>query len=338
MEKPCISTIKHLFILDSSYHMGDRSFYFIHSFFVAGFSVFAFFVPSENTLFARSLEMAARHRVHREPLHPRRGYPPDGPYARGPPMPRPPPIPPHPAVLEEELELQHVEMRRLVADNRRLLEDRMALQRDLAAVKEELHRMNLAIGDIRAEHEVHSRELIDKGMKLEADLRASEPLKNEVIQLRSEVQKLNNLKQELTGKVQNLTQDVARLQADNQQIPLMRAEIDGLHQELMRARTMVDYEKKANIEFMEQRQSMEKNLVSMAREVEKLRAELASADGRHWGAGGPYGTKFGSPEGGFPAPYADGYGVHLGAAEKGPLYGVGAASRKGQEKPRLNRR
>ena len=51
------------------------------------------------------------------------------------------------------------------------------------------------------------------------------------------------------------------------------------------SRTMVDYEKKANIEFMEQRQSMEKNLVSMAREVEKLRAELASADGRHWGAG-----------------------------------------------------
>ena len=30
---------------------------------------------------------------------------------------------------------------------------------------------------------------------------------------------------------------------------------------------------------------MEKNLVSMAREVEKLRAELASTDARPWGAG-----------------------------------------------------
>ncbi|KAK7402268.1 hypothetical protein VNO78_14395 [Psophocarpus tetragonolobus] len=285
--------------------------------------------------------MASRHRVHREALNARRGYPAEGPYARVAPMPRPPPpIPPHPAVLEEELEYQHAEMRRLVADNRRLIDDRMALQRDLAAAKEELHRMNLAIGDIRAEHEAHSRELVEKGRKMEADLRANEPLKNEVMQLRAEVQKLNNLKQELTGKVQTLTQDAARLQADNQQIPMMRAEIDGLHQELMRARTMVDYEKKANMEFMEQRQSMEKNLVSMAREVEKLRAELASADGRHWGAGmsgGPYGTKFGSPEG-FPAPYADGYGVHLGAAEKGPLYGASAASRKGHEKPRMNRR
>ncbi|KAG4955464.1 hypothetical protein JHK85_041844 [Glycine max] len=297
--------------------------------------------------------MASRHRVHREPLNARRGYPPEGPYARVAPMPRPlPPIPPHPSVLEEELEFQHAEMRRLVADNRRLIDDRMALQRDLGAAKEELHRMNLAIGDIRAEHEAHSRELVEKGMKMEADLRANEPLKNEVMQLRSEVKKLNNLKQELTGKVQTLTQDVARLQADNQQIPMMRAKIDGLHQELMHARcvaqlltgTMVDYEKKANMEFMEQRQSMEKNLVSMAREVEKLRAELASADSRHWGAGmsgmtgGPYGTKFGSPEG-FPAPYADGYGsVHLGAADKGPMYGAGAASRKEHEKPHMNRR
>lgn len=50
-------------------------------------------------------------------------------------------------------------------------------------------------------------------------------------------------------------------------------------------RTAVDYEKKGNIELMEQRQAMEKNLVSMAREVEKLRAELSSTDARQWGAG-----------------------------------------------------
>lgn len=36
---------------------------------------------------------------------------------------------------------------------------------------------------------------------------------------------------------------------------------------------------------MEQRQAMEKNLISMAREVEKLRAELAAGDGRVWDAG-----------------------------------------------------
>ena len=50
-------------------------------------------------------------------------------------------------------------------------------------------------------------------------------------------------------------------------------------------RAAIDYEKKVNIELVEQRQAMEKNLVSMAREVEKLRADLANSDGRGWSAG-----------------------------------------------------
>lgn len=52
-------------------------------------------------------------------------------------------------------------------------------------------------------------------------------------------------------------------------------------------RTAIEFEKKENVELMEQRQVMEKNLVSMAREVEKLRAELAAGDGRMWSAGNP---------------------------------------------------
>lgn len=53
----------------------------------------------------------------------------------------------------------------------------------------------------------------------------------------------------------------------------------------MTSRSAVDYEKKAKIELMDQRQAMETNLVSMAREVEKLRAELSNSDGRAWVAG-----------------------------------------------------
>lgn len=50
-------------------------------------------------------------------------------------------------------------------------------------------------------------------------------------------------------------------------------------------RGAIDYEKKEKFELMDQRQTMEKNMVSMAREVEKLRAELATVDSRPWGFG-----------------------------------------------------
>lgn len=177
--------------------------------------------------------MAGRNRVPHEAFGHRRGYPmeehvPRGPLAR--------PIPPHPALLEEELEIRHVELRRLLGENRRLVEDRFALERELTAAKEELRRMNLGIADMRAEQELQSRELIERGMKLEADLRATEPLKNEAAQLRAEIQRLNAIRQDLSGQVQALSQDLAKLRADNQQIPALRTEIDGLHQELLRAR------------------------------------------------------------------------------------------------------
>ncbi|KAG9454849.1 hypothetical protein H6P81_007753 [Aristolochia fimbriata] len=301
-------------------------------------SVRRFFEPS-LAFPSTSNSMAGRNRM---PRHVddgrRRGYPnpPENhppPFVRGP-MPRPP----HPALLEEELELQHGEIRRLVGENRRLVEDRMVMQRELGMAKEEIHRMNLIIADIRADKEAHSRELIEKGLKLEADLRAAEPLRSEVLQLRAEVQKLNSIRQDLSGQIQSLTQELARLQAENQQIPLLRTDIDGLRQELARARAAFDYEKKANAELVEQRQAMEKNLVSMAREVEKLRADFANANGRPWGPGGSYAFKPGSPEGSFPSSFVDGYGIHMGVSDKGPLYGVGSVSYGGFEKSRLNRR
>lgn len=58
-----------------------------------------------------------------------------------------------------------------------------------------------------------------------------------------------------------------------------------LELDILSYRAAIDYEKKANFELVEQRQNMEKNLVSMAREVEKLRAELATVDARPWSAG-----------------------------------------------------
>lgn len=280
--------------------------------------------------------MAGRnYRIPRDAFDHRRGYPPEGPIHRGP-LPRP--VPPHPAMLEEELEMQRVEIHRLLGENRRLVEDRVALQRELAAAKEEIHHMNLAIGDIRAEQDMHSRDLIERGLKLENDLRVTEPLKKEADQLRAEVKKLNKMRQDLSGQVQNLTKDLTELKADSKQIPNLRAEVDGLHQELMHARAAIDYEKKANIELMEQRAVMEKNLVSMAREVEKLRAELINADGRSWAAGGSYGMNYSRPEVGFRAPYGDGYGAHLSAADKGHMYGSGSESWGVHEKSRMTRR
>uniref|UniRef100_A0A1J3GHC7 Protein FLX-like 3 n=1 Tax=Noccaea caerulescens TaxID=107243 RepID=A0A1J3GHC7_NOCCA len=280
--------------------------------------------------------MSGRNRIHREVresfhdvrdgFHDRRPLPPpERPFLRGPPMLQSPP----PSLLED-LQIQDAEIRRLLNDNHRLAEDRVILERELGAAKEELHRMNLIISDLRSEQDLQSREFSEKRHKLEADIRAMESYKKEALQLRGDVQKLNDMKRELSGDVQILRKDLVKLQSENKQIPGLRGEVKDLQKELMHARGAIDYEKKEKFELMEQRQTMEKNMVSMAREVEKLRAELATVDSRPWGFGGSYGMNYNNMDGAFRGSYGENDSF-LGSLERSQYYSHGSGS---QKKPR----
>lgn len=219
----------------------------------------------------------------------------------------PMPLPPHPVALEEELDLQHRDIQRLLAENRHVIDDNVMLQRDLTSVKDEIHRLNQVIPKMHGDKEAQRRELIERGLKLEAELRSAEPLRAELGQLRADAQKLNAQNKDLSSQVQTLTKDMNRVQSENKQVAAMKSEIDKMHKDLVDTRRVYEYEKKGNEELVEQNRSMEKSLIAMAREIEKLRAEQASADRRARGAGG-YGMLNGSPETRYPGPYGDVYG------------------------------
>ncbi|CAN8288018.1 unnamed protein product [Cochlearia groenlandica] len=275
--------------------------------------------------------MSGRSRIHRDSYHDRRVYSPEGPFLRAPPMIQPPP----PQSLLEDLQIQDAEIRRLLNDNHRLAEDRGILERELGSAKEELRRMNLLVSDLRGEQDLQLREFSEKRHKLETEIRAMESYKKEAVQLRGEAQKLSEVKRELSGDVQILRKDLVKLQSDNKQIPSLRAEVKDLQKELMHARGAIDYEKKEKFELMEQRQTMEKNMVSMAREVEKLRAELATVDSRPWGFGASYGN--GMNLSNMDSAFRGSYGENdsfLGSTERSQYYSHASGS---QKKPRLDR-
>ncbi|XP_019160345.1 PREDICTED: protein FLX-like 3 [Ipomoea nil] len=251
--------------------------------------------------------MSSRNRLPRQSDN-HRGYR-DGPPAR-PVMQRGPgPLPPHPAALEEELEIQHRDMQRILADNRHVLDENVMLERELTAVKDEILRLGQFIPKLHGDNEVQAREYIERGLKLEAELHSAEPLRAELGGLRADAQKLNGFRQELSTQVQSLTKDLNQLQTENKQVAAMKADIDGMRKELVEARRVYELEKKENTELVEQNQAMEKDLVSMAREMERLRAEQMAAERRARGLGvGPYGMLNESPEMGYPSGlYGDPY-------------------------------
>jgi len=221
-------------------------------------------------------------------------------------------------ILEEKIATQHQEIQRLLTENQRLAATHVALRQELAATQQEVQRLQQGLRNVQGERETQFRGLAEKASRMEQELRALEPLKIDLQRAQADAQKLLMNRQELTAQVQQLTQDMQRTRTDAQQVPAMKADIDGLRQEIQRARTAFEFEKNANTELLEQRTAMEKNLVSMAREVEKLRAELTNAEKKVRGStyGGSYGSDVGY------ASYGDGYGV----GQMNPGAGAGAGA------------
>ncbi|KAF8012784.1 hypothetical protein BT93_I0821 [Corymbia citriodora subsp. variegata] len=199
-------------------------------------------------------------------------------------------LPPPPEVLEQKLAAQHVEMQRLATENQRLANTHGALRQELAAAQHELQILHAQVGAVKSEREQQMRSLMDKIAKMDADIQAAEPLKLELQKARADAQKLIVARQELFAKVQQLTQDLQRAHADVQQLPALMSELEGLRKEYHHCRVTFDYEKRLFDDHLQQLQVMEKNYVTMAAEVEKLRAELsnaANAEGRAGPQGGP---------------------------------------------------
>ncbi|MCD7460512.1 hypothetical protein HAX54_043678 [Datura stramonium] len=181
------------------------------------------------------------------------GYP-TAEYITPSPMPPPMPHPPmfHPVLLEKEREMYNAEMHRILDENKRLVEERIISQHELGVAGEKIQRLNLIIADIHVQHEIHTHKLMERGLKLIEEIPAIEPLKNEIKHLHSEVIRLSTIKDDLSSQVETLTENLARVQVENNQIPSLRAEIDGLRHELLCARSVAEYENKAKVELMDQ--------------------------------------------------------------------------------------
>ncbi|KAJ8898576.1 hypothetical protein K2173_001473 [Erythroxylum novogranatense] len=242
-------------------------------------------------------------------------------------------LPAHPAIIEERLAAQHQEIQGLLADNQRLAATHVALKQELEVAQHELQQKTRFLDSLHAEKDVQMRELHDKSLRLEADFRGVEAMQSEFRRVRGDIKELSDVKQDLTGRVQMMTQDLARYNADLQQVPVLKTEIETMKQELQRARAAIEYEKKGYAENYEHGQVMQNKLIAMARELEKLRAEIASAEKRARppvAAVNPaYHANYSNPESGYAGhTYPTGYGMNPVQAhvENFPQYGVAPGS------------
>ncbi|WOK93232.1 protein FLX-like 4 [Canna indica] len=87
-------------------------------------------------------------------------------------------------------------------------------------------------------------------------------------------------RRELNAEIQLVTEEVEKTSSESKKFSDLHSELDGLRQEHQNLRSTFEYEKGLNIELVERMRGMETNLMSMAREVERLRTEVTAAEHR----------------------------------------------------------
>ncbi|XP_057473665.1 protein FLX-like 1 isoform X2 [Actinidia eriantha] len=239
-------------------------------------------------------------------------------------------VPVHPppaaaaALAEERIAAQHREIQSLLIDNQRLAATHVTLKQELSAAQQELRHLSAAAATVKAEKGAQVRAVHERSLKMEAEVRSIDTLSAELAHVRTDIQKLTASRQELTVKLKAIDDDLVRTRSELKQLPAIKADVETMHQEIRRGRAAIEYEKKAHASNVEQGLAMEESMISMAREIEKLRAELANAEKRARAAaaaaaaatpsGAGYTAGYGNHEMGYGVNlYGDPYAMHQGS-------------------------
>ena len=142
----------------------------------------------------------------------------------------------HPALVEERIAAQHRDIQSLLLDNQRLAATHVALKQEFAAANQELRQLSAAAAEVKAQRDAQVREVYERALKVEAEVRSADDLNLEMAQVTADIQKLAAERRELKSKLKTFDADLAIARSDLQQLPAIKAEIEAMHQEVQRGK------------------------------------------------------------------------------------------------------
>lgn len=176
----------------------------------------------------------------------------------------------------------------------------VALRQELGLTQQEMKRVQAHIENMHSESDMKARGMVEKIGKMEAKIQTGEMMKKELHQVHLEAQSLIAARQNLTAEIQFASEELQRANADVKKLPEMHGELDALKQEHQKLRAAFEYEKGLNMDQVDRMKATEKNLITLARELEKLQADVASAE-KKTSAPNPYVAAYSSPDPVYPS-------------------------------------
>uniref|UniRef100_A0A0D3FX29 Uncharacterized protein n=2 Tax=Oryza TaxID=4527 RepID=A0A0D3FX29_9ORYZ len=183
-------------------------------------------------------------------------------------------------ILEKKLAEQTAEAEKLIRENQRLASSHVVLRQDIVDTEKEMQMIRAHLGDVQTETDMHMRDLMERMRLMEADIQAGDAVKKELHQVHMEAKRLIAERQMLTVEMDKVTKELHKFSGDSKKLPELLTELDGLRKEHQSLRSAFEYEKNTNIKQVEQMRTMEMNLMTMTKEADKLRADVANAEKR----------------------------------------------------------
>ncbi|GFQ07869.1 protein flx-like 1 [Phtheirospermum japonicum] len=180
--------------------------------------------------------------------------------------------------MEDRVAAQRREIQTLLLDNQRLAATHVALKQDVAAAQDDLRRLSAAASSVKADRDAQVREIYERSLKSEAEARSTDGLPAELGRVRADIKELRAERNLLSDRLTDIEVDIARAQSELRQVPELKSEIEATQRDIQRGRAAIEYERKMHSTNFELSEAMEKHVVSMAREADILRSELANAD------------------------------------------------------------
>ncbi|KAE9615127.1 hypothetical protein Lalb_Chr04g0252021 [Lupinus albus] len=188
--------------------------------------------------------------------------------------------------LEDRVHSRHREIQSLLVDNQRLAAIHVSLKQDLALTQQDVRRLSASASEVKAERGAQVREIYEKSLRMDAEVRAIASMSSELDQMRADVRELEKERRELALQLESIEDEIVKVRNDSQSV--VKADIDAIRHEIQRGRLQccsvavnaIELEKKTHASNLEHKRVMDNNMMIMTREVEKLRAELANAEKR----------------------------------------------------------
>uniref|UniRef100_A0A7N0VH43 Protein FLC EXPRESSOR n=1 Tax=Kalanchoe fedtschenkoi TaxID=63787 RepID=A0A7N0VH43_KALFE len=184
----------------------------------------------------------------------------------------------HLARFEDTVASQQKELQTLLIDNQRLGATHVALKQELAHSRNEINQLKSVAARLKAERDDQVRELYEQSLKIDAEARAVEAMNEDLGRARVDVQKLSLKRRDLELELKGIESEVEEARLKLKQLPEVRVAVEIMRQEVQRGRAAVEFEKKTRASNHELGKLMEKNMITIGREIERLRAALANAE------------------------------------------------------------